>query len=84
MHPGVPAARVVEATGWDLRIAEELTEIPAPTVEGLRLPREELDPDRLCLRALRDEDGGGLAVRSDEAAAIGLTSPPNRRLVPVA
>ncbi|MFJ2676462.1 CoA-transferase subunit beta [Streptomyces sp. NPDC087525] len=50
VHPGVPVQRVRAATGWDLRIADDLAEIPPPDPEELRLLREELDPDRIFLR----------------------------------
>ncbi len=45
LHPGVTREQVLENTGWDLRIASDLTVTPAPTDEELRLIREELDPE---------------------------------------
>jgi glutaconate CoA-transferase subunit B len=45
LHPGVSLDQVREATGWELRVAGDLTETPAPTDEELRLIREELDPE---------------------------------------
>ncbi|MGE5461074.1 MAG: CoA-transferase subunit beta [Solirubrobacterales bacterium] len=45
MHPGVTLEQVRESMGWDPKIAEDLGETPAPTVEELRLIREELDPE---------------------------------------
>lgn len=45
MHPGVTLDQVRESMGWDPRIAPDLGETPAPSVEELRLIREELDPD---------------------------------------
>lgn len=44
LHPGVPLEKVREETGWNLRVADDLSETPAPTEEELRLIREELDP----------------------------------------
>jgi glutaconate CoA-transferase subunit B len=45
LHPGVTLDEVRDNTEWDIRVAGELTETPAPTGEELRLIREELDPD---------------------------------------
>ncbi|HEX9377870.1 MAG TPA: CoA-transferase [Actinomycetota bacterium] len=45
MHPGVTVDRVREQTSWELRVAGDLRETPAPTAEELRLIREELDPE---------------------------------------
>jgi glutaconate CoA-transferase subunit B len=45
MHPGVAVKQVQENTGWDIRVAAEVTETPPPTDEELRLIREELDPE---------------------------------------
>jgi glutaconate CoA-transferase subunit B len=45
LHPGVALDEVRDNTEWDIRVAGELTETPAPTGEELRLIREELDPD---------------------------------------
>jgi glutaconate CoA-transferase subunit B len=45
VHPGVTVEQVREATGWQLRVADDLAETPPPTAEELRLIREELDPD---------------------------------------
>lgn len=44
LHPGVALEDVRAATGWEIRVAPELAETPAPTGEELRLIREELDP----------------------------------------
>jgi glutaconate CoA-transferase subunit B len=49
-HPGVSVDQAREATGWDLRVADDLGETPAPTDEELRLIREELDPDGVYSR----------------------------------
>ena len=45
MHPGVTLDQVRESMGWDPKISPDLGETPAPSVEELRLIREELDPD---------------------------------------
>ena len=45
VHPGVTVERVRDQTSWDLRVAGDLRETPAPTAEELRLIREELDPE---------------------------------------
>lgn len=47
LHPGVSMEQVREAVGWDLRTAPTVTETPPPTVEELRLLREDLDPEGL-------------------------------------
>ena len=44
MHPGVTLDEIRENTGWEIRVADEVAETPAPTAEELRLIREELDP----------------------------------------
>lgn len=40
VHPGVTVAQVQEATGWELRVADTVTETPAPTGDELRTLRE--------------------------------------------
>jgi glutaconate CoA-transferase subunit B len=44
LHPGATLEDVRAATGWEPRLAPTVGETPAPTVEELRLIREELDP----------------------------------------
>jgi glutaconate CoA-transferase, subunit B len=44
LHPGVSAEEVVEATGFELEVAEDIPTTPVPTPEQLRLLREEIDP----------------------------------------
>ncbi len=44
LHPGATLERVRASMGWQVRIATDLAETPAPTTEELRLIREELDP----------------------------------------
>jgi glutaconate CoA-transferase, subunit B len=43
-HPGVSLDDVLASMGWEPRIASEAGVTPPPTVEELRLIREELDP----------------------------------------
>jgi glutaconate CoA-transferase subunit B len=50
IHPGVRVEDVRAATGWDLRVADDLQVTPDPTAEELRLIREELDPDGVYVR----------------------------------
>jgi glutaconate CoA-transferase subunit B len=40
LHPGVTVDQVQEATGWDLRVADELATTPEPTVEELSALKE--------------------------------------------
>jgi len=44
LHPGVTLELVREHMGWEPRVADDLGETPVPSVEELRLIREELDP----------------------------------------
>jgi glutaconate CoA-transferase subunit B len=44
LHPGATVEQVKDTIGWDVAIAPDLTETPAPTEAELRLIREELDP----------------------------------------
>lgn len=50
VHPGVSIADVTAATGWPIRVAADVTETPRPTVEDVRLLRDEIDTVRLYLR----------------------------------
>ena len=40
MHPGVTAEQVSEATGWELRIADELATTEPPSEQELAILRE--------------------------------------------
>ena len=51
VHPGVQVEQIVEATGFELVIPDDVVETRAPSDEDLRLIREVLDPD-----GLRDAD----------------------------
>jgi len=44
LHPGVELAEVQAEAGWELKVAPALPETEPPTVEELRLLRQELDP----------------------------------------
>jgi glutaconate CoA-transferase subunit B len=44
VHPGVTLDQVRGAMGWDPRVSDDLAETPAPSIEELRMIREELDP----------------------------------------
>ncbi len=50
LHPGVTLDQVRGSMGWQPRVAESLTETPAPTTDELRLIREELDPGGVYTR----------------------------------
>jgi glutaconate CoA-transferase subunit B len=49
-HPGVTVDDVREATGWDLRVAEDMQQTAAPTEDELR-----------ALRSLKTKGGGNVA-----------------------
>ena len=44
LHPGATVEQVRATIGWTVRIADDLAATPPPTVDELRLIREELDP----------------------------------------
>ena len=50
VHPGVTVEQVRAATGWDLEVAAEVSEVEPPGEAELRLLREDVDPDRVYLR----------------------------------
>ena len=45
LHPGVTMDDIVENTGWEMSVADDVKETLPPTDEELRLIREELDPE---------------------------------------
>jgi glutaconate CoA-transferase subunit B len=47
VHPGVMVEQVRANTEWNLHVADDLAVTEEPTVDELRLIREELDPQRL-------------------------------------
>lgn len=50
VQPGVTVRHVIEATGWDLRVADNVTVIAPPTKKELAVLRQTLDPERIYLR----------------------------------
>jgi glutaconate CoA-transferase subunit B len=46
-HPGVSVEQVQEATGFELALADNIVETPAPTAEQLAVLRDRLDPHNL-------------------------------------
>jgi glutaconate CoA-transferase subunit B len=44
LHPGATVEEARDTIGWDLDVAPDLATTPAPTVDELRLIRDELDP----------------------------------------
>ena len=50
LHAGVTMDDIVANTGWDMKVADDVRETPAPTDEELRLIREELDPEGIYSR----------------------------------
>lgn len=49
LHPGVTIDQVKENTGWNLQTKPQLQHTDAPTVEELRILREDLDPDGIYI-----------------------------------
>jgi glutaconate CoA-transferase subunit B len=45
LHPRVSLDEIRRAAEWEIRVADDLAETPAPSAEELRLIREELDAD---------------------------------------
>jgi acyl CoA:acetate/3-ketoacid CoA transferase beta subunit len=54
-HPGVEISRIQARTGFELEISPEVSETPLPTLDELRLLREEIDP--LGIRRLEGLSG---------------------------
>lgn len=50
VHPGIPVDQVVESTGWDLAVADQVQTTGEPTAEQVHLLRDEIDTVRLYLR----------------------------------
>jgi glutaconate CoA-transferase, subunit B len=50
IHEGVTVDQVRAATGWDLKVSDELSVTEPPTAEEIRLLRDEIDKVRLYLR----------------------------------
>ena len=53
VHPGVTVDQVQEATGFELVVDGDIPETTVPTVEQVRLIREEIDPDGMRKREFR-------------------------------
>jgi glutaconate CoA-transferase subunit B len=49
LHPGTSVEEVVENTGFELLMADEIRQNAPPTAEELRVLREEIDPSRLYI-----------------------------------
>jgi glutaconate CoA-transferase subunit B len=49
-HPGVKVEQVIENTGFELIIPDKVDETLPPTVEELRLLREEIDPKGIFVK----------------------------------
>ncbi len=56
LHPGVTLETIRKKTGFPLEVSPDLRETPAPTVEEVRLLRDEIDP--LGIRKLERMRGG--------------------------
>jgi glutaconate CoA-transferase subunit B len=54
-HPGASLARIQAHTGFELEVADDVHETPAPTPEEIRLLREQIDP--LGIRRLEGLSG---------------------------
>ena len=50
-HPGITLQQIRENTGWEVKVAKDLTETPPPTAEEIRIIRQELDPQGIFLRS---------------------------------
>ncbi len=48
-QPGVSVQQVLENTGFELLVAEQVAENQPPTAEELRILRDEVDKDRLYI-----------------------------------
>lgn len=48
-QPGVSVEQVLESTGFELLVADEVTENPPPSEKELRILREEVDKDRFYI-----------------------------------
>lgn len=46
-HPGHSVDEILEATPWELKVADDVHETPPPTAEEIRIIREVLDPARM-------------------------------------
>jgi acyl CoA:acetate/3-ketoacid CoA transferase beta subunit len=67
-HPGVPIDHIQSKTGFELEIAPDVHETPAPTSEELRLLNEVIDP--LGIRRLEALSGSARRELLDQIIAI--------------
>jgi glutaconate CoA-transferase subunit B len=51
LHPGASVEQVKANTGWDIQVAAVLKYTDPPSVEELRILREELDPQGIYLKS---------------------------------
>jgi glutaconate CoA-transferase subunit B len=49
LQPGAEVEQVLENTGFDLLLADEIADNPPPTEEELRILRSEVDKDRFYI-----------------------------------
>jgi acyl CoA:acetate/3-ketoacid CoA transferase beta subunit len=76
-HCGASPERIQARTGFELEIAPDVHETPAPTDEELRLLREEIDP--LCIRSLESLSGAERRQRLREIIQAETTGLLDRR-----
>jgi glutaconate CoA-transferase subunit B len=50
-HPGVSVEQVVQNTGFDLLVSDDVEQTPIPTEDQISLIRERVDPDGILLEA---------------------------------
>lgn len=48
-HPNVTIEQIKENTGWDLNVSPEIKETEPPTIDEIKILREELDPEGIFL-----------------------------------
>jgi acyl CoA:acetate/3-ketoacid CoA transferase beta subunit len=53
VHPGVSVEEIVESTGFELTIPDDVPETRSPSDEELRLIREVIDPDGIAAKEVR-------------------------------
>ncbi len=50
LHPGASVEEACANTGWELKIARDITRTQPPTAEELRILHEDLDPNGIYLK----------------------------------
>jgi acyl CoA:acetate/3-ketoacid CoA transferase beta subunit len=53
VHPGVSVEEIVESTGFELAIPDDVPETRSPSDDELRLIREVIDPDGIAAKEVR-------------------------------